>query len=88
MQELKELLDLISQCGYFEKVQSTEEGVKEGPDTGFEVVEHTDVPAPDSKEVQSSLPPEIPIEEPQTETMATGQQLINSETLNTQPQQV
>lgn len=80
--DLKELLDLISQCGYFEKAQATEEGAKEGADTEFEVVEHTDVPAPDSEEVQSSLPKEIPSEEAETETMATN-------TLNTQqPQQV
>ncbi|XP_045174193.2 caprin-1-like [Mercenaria mercenaria] len=84
--ELKELLDLISQCGYFEKAQATEEGVKEGGDAEFEVVEHTDVPAPDSEEVQSSLPPEVPAEDTETEPVATGQQIMNNDTLNTQPQ--
>ncbi|KAH3885861.1 hypothetical protein DPMN_009859 [Dreissena polymorpha] len=55
---LKELLDLISQCGYFEHV-SQEEGEKED----FELVQHEDVPAPDSEEVQSSLPPDVSEEE-------------------------
>lgn len=83
--DLKELLDLISQCGYFEKAQATE-GVKEGGDVEFEVVEHTDVPAPDSEEVQSSLPPDVQTEEVETKPVATGQQMINNDTLNTQPQ--
>ena len=64
LQELKELLDLISSCGYFEKVKKEEN--KSGKKTEgsnaeaeFEVVEHKDVPAADSEEVQSSLPPEV-----------------------------
>lgn len=80
--ELKELLDLISGCGYFEKAKDEASG-KEG-EVEFEVVEHADVPAPDSDEVQSSLPPEVPDEERQEETMASSQQLISSENLGTQ----
>jgi len=64
-QGLKELLDLIAGCGYFERVQEEAGKVSEtGPvgDAEFEVVEHTDVPAPDSDEVQASLPPDVPEE--------------------------
>ncbi|XP_052800601.1 caprin-1-like [Mya arenaria] len=63
---LKELLDLISGCGYFERVKEEEEGKTMEPtgDVEFEVVEHKDVPAADSEEVQASLPPEVP-EEPE-----------------------
>lgn len=55
---------MISSCGYFEKVKSTETKSAEKTEAGsgeveFEVVEHTDVPAADSEEVQSSLPPEV-----------------------------
>lgn len=84
-QELKELLDLISNCGYFEKVNSIVEPTTESGDVEFEVVEHKDVPAPDSEEVQSSLPPEIIKEETEPETLNAGQPLINNDALNTQP---
>ncbi|KAL4224651.1 positive regulation of dendritic spine morphogenesis [Mactra antiquata] len=83
--DLKELLDLISNCGYFEKVQSsTTEPSTETGDVEFEVVEHKDVPAPDSEEVQSSLPPEITLEDKEPDTLNAGQQLLNNDTLNTQ----
>ena len=64
--ELKELLDLISECGYFERApQGEEEEVKEeSTEQEFEVVLHEDLPAPESEEVQSSLPPEI-LQEPE-----------------------
>lgn len=64
--ELKELLDLIAECGYFEHAHDAEDEVKEGTtEQEFEVVHHEDLPAPESEEVQSSLPPEI-LPEPET----------------------
>ena len=56
--ELKELLDLIAECGYFEHVHDAEEEAKD-TEQEFEVVHREDLPAPESEEVQSSLPPEI-----------------------------
>lgn len=82
--ELKELLDLISGCGYFEKAK--DDGSGKEADTEFEVVEHADVPAPDSDEVQSSLPPQVEEEEAEEVTMATRQQLHSSEKVNAQQQ--
>ena len=64
--ELKELLVLIAQCGYFDRApHSGEEEVgEEQAEKEFEVVLHEDLPAPESEEVQSSLPPEI-LQEPE-----------------------
>lgn len=63
--ELKELLDLIAECGYFEHAQQGDEETKEEvTEQEFEVVHHEDVPDPESDEVQSSLPPEI-LQEPE-----------------------
>ncbi|XP_048779649.1 caprin-1-like isoform X2 [Ostrea edulis] len=52
--DLKVLIDLIDDCGYFEHAMEEEEG----QDSEFVVVNTTEIPKPDSAEVQASLPPE------------------------------
>ncbi|XP_062610340.1 caprin-1-like [Saccostrea cucullata] len=52
--DLKVLIDLIDDCGYFEHAMEEEEG----HDSEYVVVNTTEIPNPDSAEVQASLPPE------------------------------
>ncbi|XP_022335198.2 caprin-1-like [Crassostrea virginica] len=52
--DLKVLIDLIDDCGYFEHAMQEEEG----QETEYVVVNTTEIPKPDSAEVQASLPPE------------------------------
>lgn len=88
--ELKELLDLIAECGYFEHAQQGDEETKEEvTEQEFEVVLHEDVPAPESEEVQSSLPPEI-LQEPEVGVIPQTAQLSSDDeaSLDVQTQQV
>lgn len=52
--DLKVLIDLIDDCGYFEHAMQEEEG----HESEFVVVSTTEIPEADSAEVQASLPPE------------------------------
>lgn len=82
--ELKELLDLISMCGYFEHAQQGDEEVKEeSKEQEFE-----DVPDPESQEVQSSLPPEILPEQEVGILPQTTQLSSDDGSLDVQTQQV
>ncbi|XP_060082581.1 caprin-1-like isoform X2 [Ylistrum balloti] len=66
--DLNELLDLINNCGYFEKAAAEEEEATEDAtgDQEFIVVNSSEVPQADSVEVQASLPPQV-IDEQQIE---------------------
>lgn len=56
---LKELIDDISGCGYFENAMKEEVSEEAIPtEQEFVVVNSQEVPEPDSAEVQSALPPE------------------------------
>lgn len=66
--DLKELIDLINNCGYFENApQDDEETKTKAGDQEFVVVETTEVPQADSAEVQASLPPQVLPEDQQVE---------------------
>ena len=50
--ELKEMIDMIGDCGYFENAPAEEEEVpEEVPETEFVVVNQAEVPQPESAEV-------------------------------------
>lgn len=65
--DLKEMIDMIGDCGYFENAPSEEEGVEESGERDFVVVDQSDAPHPDSVEVQASLPPEVTEQQQQLE---------------------
>ena len=77
--ELKELLDLIAECGYFEHAHGDDEVKEETTEQEFEVIHQEDLPAPESEEVQSSLPPEI-LQEPEVVTFQEAPQMTENST--------
>lgn len=55
---LKELINDISNCGYFERAMKEDKADDGSTEQEFVVVNSQEIPDPDSVEVQSSLPPE------------------------------
>jgi hypothetical protein len=53
---LKELINDVSNCGYFERALKEENTEECGAEQEFVVVNRQELPEPDSVEVQSSLP--------------------------------
>lgn len=70
---LKELINDVSNCGYFERALKEENTEECGAEQEFVVVNRQELPEPDSVEVQSSLPPEVSDQQPEmagtTETL-------------------
>lgn len=83
--ELKELLDLIAGCGYFEHTEQGDELKEETAEQEYEVVHTEDLPAPESEEVKSSLPPEI-LQEPGVSTLQQTSQIEEESSAHVQAQ--